>query len=103
MFRKLAEFERYKSLTHEKESVFEKQFVAVFINMAILVLLINANFQKIGVFHDISNGLGSIGTIFFNGDFEDLNRGWYSTVGLSFLILVISSLISNLLSTAIWE
>ena len=103
VFRKLAEFERYKSMSKEKQSIFEKQFVAVFINMAILVLLINADFQEIEVVKEISNGLGSLGTIFFNGDYDDLTRSWYTSVGLSFLILVISTLFSNIVSTLLWE
>lgn len=102
-FRFLAKFEKYKSLTHETESIFKKLFIALFVNMAILLLLINANFQDIGFIREISDALPIIGTLIFNGEYDDLERGWYPRVGLAFLILVISTIISNMISSAFWE
>ena len=86
VFRSLAKFERYKSLTHETGSILTKLFVAIFINMAILLLLINANFQDIGVVSDISDWLPIGGELFFNGKYDDLNRQWYQRVGLAFMV-----------------
>lgn len=103
VFRNLAKFEKYKSLTHEIESIFKKLFVAIFINMAILLLLINANFQSINFVESISDWLPIGGELFFNGKYDDLNRQWYQRVGLAFLILVISTVFSNLISSAFWE
>lgn len=103
VFRKLAVFERYKSLTHETESIFQKLFIAVFINMAILLLLINSNFQSIGFVKSISDGLPIGGELFFNGEYDDLNREWYPRVGLAFLILIISTVFSNIISSIGWE
>lgn len=102
-FRLLAKFERYKSLSHETGSVFKKLFVAIFINMAILLLLINADFQDIKFIRKISEGIPVAGDLFFNGRYDDLNRSWYPRLGLAFLILVISTIVSNVLSTIFWE
>lgn len=95
IFRRLAKFERYKSLTQETESIFKKLFIAIFINMAILLLLINSNFDD--------TNIPIISDIFFSGKYEDLNRRWYPRVGLSFCILIISTIFSNLISFVIWE
>ena len=103
VFRKLAKFERYKSLTHETNSIFKKLFIAVFINMAILLLLINANFQEFEFVKNISNWLPIGGDLFFNGKYNDLKRAWYPRVGLAFLVLVISTVFSNMFSSAQWE
>ena len=37
-FRKLSSFERFKNVTDEKEAIFKKLFISVFINMSILLL-----------------------------------------------------------------
>ena len=103
VFRNLAKFERYKSLTHETNSIFKKLFIAVFINMAILLLLINANFQEFEIVKNISNWLPIGGDLFFNGKYNDLKRAWYPRVGLAFLVLVISTVFSNMFSSAQWE
>ena len=71
--------------------------------MAILLLLINANFQSVGFIHAISSNIPVIGTLIFNGNYDDINRYWYPRVGLAFLILVISTVFSNILSTLFWE
>ena len=102
-FIKLSAFERYKSLTDEKEAIFKKLFLSVFINMSILMLLINADFQSVGFIHYISSNLPVIGQFIFNGRYNDLNRYWYSRVGFSFLILIISTIISGIISMFIWE
>ncbi|CAI2377567.1 unnamed protein product [Moneuplotes crassus] len=103
VFRTLAKYERYKSLIHETESIFWKLFVSIFINMAILLLLINANFQSIGLIKDISDWLPIGGDLFFSGRYEDLDRSWYPRVGLAFCVLMISTIFSNLVSTGMWE
>lgn len=63
--------------------------------MAILLLLINASFED--------ENIPVISDIFYSGKYQDLNRRWYPRVGLAFLILVISTVFSNIISTAIWE
>jgi hypothetical protein len=83
------------SLTHETESIFKKLFVAIFINMAILLLMINASFDE--------SDIPIISDVFYSGRYEDLNRKWYPRVGLAFLILVVSTVFSNIFSTALWE
>jgi hypothetical protein len=102
VFRKLAVFEKYKSLTHETESIFEKLFIAIFINMAILLLIINADFQSVRFVKSISDTLPG-GTLFFNGDYSDFVRSWYPRVGLAFILLVISNLFSNIFGSISWQ
>ncbi|CAI2374106.1 unnamed protein product [Moneuplotes crassus] len=103
VFRTLAKFERYKSLTHETGSIFRKLFVSIFINMAILLLLINANFQSIKFVKDVSDWLPIGGELFFNGRYDDLSREWYPRVGLAFCVLILSTIFSNLFSSGMWE
>ena len=49
----LGRFERYKSVTLQTESIMVKLFVAVYVNMGILIILINANLQRYGFVESI--------------------------------------------------
>lgn len=99
----LSSFERYKSITKENNSLMKKQFASIFINIGILLVLINANFQDSGFFRSIAEGLPGGSEFFFVGDFSDLDRSWYSKVAVSIIVLIITNLISNVISSFVFE
>lgn len=104
VFNYLSQFERYKTVTGLNDAIMKKSFIATFINLAILYLLINANFQSSGFIKGIADGIPGGGSeLFFNGDYSDLNRDWYSKVAVSIIVLVLSSLVSTVISTLIFE
>jgi small-conductance mechanosensitive channel len=45
IFTMLSGFERYKTITKQNNAMMKKQFVSLFINIGILIVLINANLQ----------------------------------------------------------
>ena len=103
VFKMLSVFERYKSITHLNGAIMKKTFISTFINMGLLYLMINANFQGSSVVRDISESLPGGSEFFFNGDYSDLDRNWYSKVAISMIVLVITNLFSLLISSLIWE
>ncbi len=56
-----------------------KLYVAVLINLALLVLLINVNLQDYQVFEDISS-IPGVGTYIFNGDYKDFEKQWQNMI-----------------------
>jgi hypothetical protein len=72
----LTEVERHDSLSDESASVSFKIFLATFLNTALILLLVNAQFVD-------GNGDSYLpdGFPLFSGSFTDLSRGWYSVVG----------------------
>ena len=103
LFYKLSSFERYKSITREESSLMRKQFYSMFINIGILILFINANFQGSSFFKSIAEGLPGGTEYFFNGRYSDLDRSWYSKVGLAIIVMIVTSLITNVISWIIFE
>jgi hypothetical protein len=103
VFNYLSHFERYKTITGLSTTIMKKAFVATFINLAILYLLINANFQGSGFISGIADGLPGGNSFFFAGDYSDLGRDWYSKVASSIIILVLSGLFSTFISSFLAE
>jgi len=99
----LSGFERYKTITKQNDSLMKKQFISMFINIGILILLINANLQDSGVIKGIAEGLPGGDEFFFNGSYSDLNRNWYPKVAVAIIVLVITNLFSNVFSVIITE
>ena len=99
----LSEFERYKSITKENSSLMRKQFYSMFVNIAILILLVNANFQGSDFVKSIAEGLPGGTSYFFNGKYSDIDRGWYSKVGLAIIVMMITNLFSNVITTILFE
>jgi len=79
----VTEFERNKSLSLDMMSNIWKIFIMQFINTAIILVLVNADFVA------VSNALPNFPL--FTGKYTDLNAGWYVDVGS----LIIFSLILN--------
>jgi hypothetical protein len=103
VFNYLSRFERYKTLNGLSTSIMKKAFITTFINLAILYLMINADFQGSGFISGIADGLPGGSTFFFAGDYSDLNRDWYSIVASSIIVLVLSSLFSTAISSFMAE
>lgn len=72
--RYLTRIERVTNLTKFEVSAMTKLLWVTFINMTIVVLLVNADFSKYG-----SDEI--FGDYFLNGKYDDFNRDWYITVG----------------------
>lgn len=102
VFKLLSHFERYKSITALNNAIMKKIFVATFINMGLLYLIINANFQGEDFIKDMLEIIPG-GSAFFKGDYSDLNREWYPKVAVNILVLVITNLVSVIISTFIFE
>jgi hypothetical protein len=103
VFNYLSHFERYKTLTGLSTTIMKKAFIATFINLAILYLMINANFQGSGFISGIADGIPGGNAFFFAGDYSDLSRDWYSKVASSIIVLVLSGLFSTALSSFLAE
>jgi hypothetical protein len=103
VFNYLSHFERYKTLTGLSTTIMKKSFIATFINLAILYLMINANFQGSGFIGGIADGIPGGNDFFFAGDYSDLSRDWYSKVASSIIVLVLSGLFSTALSSFLAE
>lgn len=103
IFTLLVNFERYKTVTALNNGLMKKEFISIFINIGILIVLINANFQESGVIRSIAEGLPGGTEFFFVGDYSDLDRNWYSKVAIAIIVLIITNLISGIISTIISE
>lgn len=98
--KKMSSFEKYDSISREKRSYMGKLFVLTFINMGLLILLINANFQDFVVVKGITSILPPFfSDIFFNGPYADTTRDWYTSVGVAIILLVMTTTISNISAT----
>ena len=103
VLKRLAKFERFKTISGEVKGTVTKLFFAFFINIGILILLINANLQDTFVtIKTIADSLPtSLGAIFFNGKYSDMNRYWYTDVGVPIITLMLVNLFSNVFSAVI--
>lgn len=67
--KKLANFERYKTLTGMNKSILIKLFTATTVNLVVLIFIINLNLQTIQEIRALTTNL-PLGTLyFFNGDY----------------------------------
>lgn len=89
LFRILGRFEHVVSKSKEQVKIMTKVFVAMFINTALIVLVVNANFSSIGFF-----GTLPFGQYIFNSKFSDFTRDWYIQVGSTLTITMIVSVFS---------
>lgn len=96
-------FERYKSVTLLNNAILRKTFAAIFINIGILYLLINADFQESSVIRGIASGLPGGSNWFFHGDYSDLDRDWYSKVSIGMIVLVLTNLFSSAFGSIVTE
>jgi len=54
LMRKMSVFERYKNVTAMNGSIMIKLFLAIFINIGVLIVVINADFTSAGIPANIS-------------------------------------------------
>lgn len=94
--KKLALFERYKTLTGMNKSILVKLFAATTINLVVLIFIINLNLQTEDGVWSLTTSL-PLGTYyFFNGDYMWVNWSWYISVGYSIFILCVSNFLISL-------
>lgn len=87
-------WERSPNVTKEKQKIMTRTFVALFINTALITLIVNAK---------IDEDLYDIEGILFQGDFEDFTRDWYVKVGSTFTITLFLSVFSpHFLNLLLW-
>ena len=101
ILKKMGAFERFASIGLQTTATLTKLFVAVFVNMGVLMLFINANLQDFTVVQSITNSLPFGKELFFNGEFSDTTRQWYQDVGVPIITLMIITLASNIVSAMI--
>ena len=89
IFKRLSKFERVSNKTKEQLNIMIKVFVATFINTALIVLLVNANFRRIPVIYYIPYS-----DQVFTGQFADFTRDWYVNVGESVVFTMIVCIFS---------
>lgn len=78
--RALANFERHRSIQSKELSIGSRLYIALFINVGLALLLVNANFE-----------FGSF-SIIGNGRYSDFESEWYANVGVQiFLTTLINS------------
>lgn len=64
---KLVQWEKHSSVSNQEAAIFTKMFIGMFVNTALIALLVNANFSEYGF-------------NLFSGPFKDLNSDWYKAV-----------------------
>ncbi len=79
----LARFEKHSSVTSENSAIAKKLFVGLFVNTAVIVLLVNTRWRS---------GPQLSGSQLFVGQYADFTAEWFSTVGASiFFTLVLNT------------
>lgn len=71
-------------------------FIAILVNTGLIILLLNANFESLYWWEQLTDKVPYVGDYIFNGEFKDTNRDWYLKVGLPVITIVIFNLISLL-------
>lgn len=84
ILRKLTYFERLKSLSKQQKRIMLKVLFAMFINTALLTLIINISFPLFPTKNDL----------FLRGNYSDFTRDWYIKVGSIFTIMMFISIFS---------
>lgn len=83
----LSKFERASNRNKEQVKIMNRVFYATFINTALVILLVNADFSSIKSESWMPNFL-------FNGEFSDFSRDWYPNVGST----IVSTMMINIFS-----
>ncbi|CAG9315304.1 unnamed protein product [Blepharisma stoltei] len=84
VLRKLTYFERLKSLSELQKRIMIKVFFAIFINTAIITLIINITFPL----------FPSSNEYILRGKYQDFSRDWYLKVGSIFVAMMLISIFS---------
>jgi hypothetical protein len=71
----LGKFEKYDTVTRETISIMKKLFFAVFINMGVLVIIINGDLHEFKIISLIHENI-PLGDYVFNGEYSDFQREW---------------------------
>lgn len=94
VIKKLSNFSRYKTVTQETLSSMTKLFVAMFINSALIALLLSANIYAFIPAKEFSSNV----LVFISQEntkyYADFDREWYILVGTKILYTCISFMIS---------
>ncbi len=83
----LARFQKFATNTEEQMSTMIKLFASMTINMILLVLMINLNFQDVSFFKYIHDHV-PLGQYIFSGDYADFTRKWHIKVGVTIIVLM---------------
>lgn len=83
----MAKFQKFTSKTEEQMSTMTKLFASMTINMILLILMTNLNFQDNSFFKYIHDKV-PLGNYIFNGSYTDFNRKWHLKVGVTIIILM---------------
>ncbi|CAG9311615.1 unnamed protein product [Blepharisma stoltei] len=87
MLTKLTKFERISTVSGMRMSMMSKVFIAMFINTALITLLVNANFQSLWFVQRLA-----FKEYLFNGDYKDFSREWYEDVGATIIATLLVSI-----------
>lgn len=68
--------------------IMNKLFVCFVINIAFLVLLVNANLQDYQEIKYLSDNIPVVGPFIFAGSYTDTTREWYTKVGAAVITVV---------------
>ena len=79
-------WERSPNITKEKLKIMTRAFIGVFINTALVTLIVHAKIDY-DMFYNVEG-------ILFRGDFEDFTRDWYVKVGSTFTLTLFLSIFS---------
>lgn len=94
IFKRLSKFERVSNKTKEQLNIMIKVFIAQFINTALIILIVNANFDKVSAVYYIPYTKE-----IFSGEFSDFTREWYVNIGESLVFTMIVCIVSPHLLT----
>ena len=89
IFKRLSRFEKVSNKTKEEHNIMIKVFFAIFINTALIILIVNANFSRISALYKIP-GTSEI----FTGKYADFTREWYINIGESIIFTILICVIS---------
>eukprot|EP00742_Colponemidia_sp_Colp-10_P003796 GILJ01004043.1.p1 GENE.GILJ01004043.1~~GILJ01004043.1.p1 ORF type:complete len:1123 (-),score=165.75 GILJ01004043.1:136-3504(-) len=91
--RGLAAFEKHSTKSGYYAAAMMKMFIAMFINTAFIVLIINANLRMFQVRPPTD--------LVFQGPYSDFNADWYKVVGTSIMVTMILNVLAPHLSALI--
>jgi hypothetical protein len=87
IFRILGRYERHPSKSEEQQKLMGKVFLATFINTALVILAVNADFSDL-------NTQSWLPEFIFNADYSDFSRDWYVEVGSTIVSTMMISIFS---------
>jgi hypothetical protein len=103
VLRRLSSFEKFKTHTKEAVARMRKLFWALFINVGILIVIVNANLMSVGFFEQLKGNLPIGNNLFFNGSYYDTVRMWYVKVGVPIILLMMANLFSYSMAPILLE